>query len=95
MFDAIAFDSIGYNDRRLVLHCQRLVNCIYHLLNPVSIYFNHVPIESNPLVTDRIEWHYVFGESILLNPVSIQYCSHIIQSEFGRRHCGFPNLTFI
>src|SRR5699024_10848289 len=55
----------------------------------------HVPSERTPFVGERLDAHHFVNFTIKLVTVPIDNGNEAIQFVMSRRHCSFPNLTFL
>src|SRR5712691_11955278 len=88
--DSLPLHSVGYDNSRPIAHVLRLFQRFDYLTKIEPVDLEDMPVESLPLVGKWLHRHYLFSQTVLLNPVSIDYGGKVAEFEFWRGHGCFP-----
>src|SRR5260370_40487348 len=75
--NSLALHSVSNDDSRPIAHVLCLFQRFDYLAKIETVNLEDMPVESLPLVGECLHGHYFFSQTVLLNPVSIDYGGYV------------------
>src|SRR5260370_13712440 len=91
--NSLALHSVSNDDSRPIAHVLCLFQRFDYLAKIETVNLEDMPVESLPLVGEWLHGHYLFSQTVLLNPVSIDYGGFVFRVLFFGPPCRFPSLV--
>src|SRR5260370_6124175 len=91
--NSLALHSVSNDDSRPIAHVLCLFQRFDYLAKIETVNLEDMPVESLPLVCEWLHGHYLFSQTVLLNPVSIDYGGVGVEVLFFGPPRRFPRLS--